>query len=136
MRFPEMIQARISAVRREKNRQMGGRICSMDIERHRKGATAMKRTMLPVLFSLIPLAGCADMSASQQRMLSGTTGGTAAGAAVGAIAGNAGLGAAIGAGTGLVGSYIYDKHKQSEQRAYEQGFQQGRQQQPQPQTHP
>jgi hypothetical protein len=93
---------------------------------------AMKHTIVPGLFVLVALAGCADMSPSQQRMLSGTVGTTAAGAAIGAIAGNAGLGAAIGAGAGLAGSYLYDKHKQSQQRAYEQGYQQGSQQRPYP----
>ncbi|MGX2038720.1 YMGG-like glycine zipper-containing protein [Methylocaldum sp. MU1018] len=90
----------------------------------------MKSPILFVLLSAAWLSGCAGMSSSQQRMLSGTAGSTAAGAAIGAIAGNAGLGAAIGAGAGLVGSYLYDQHKQAEDRAYRQGYQQGRQQPP------
>lgn len=45
----------------------------------------------------IGLAGCAGMTTSQQRTLSGTTMGAAGGAVIGAIAGNAGLGAGIGA---------------------------------------
>jgi len=90
----------------------------------------MKSRIVSGLLGAALLSGCAGMSPSEQRMLSGTVGTTGAGAAIGAIAGNAGLGAAIGAGAGLVGSYLYDQHKQSEERAYRQGYQQGRQQQP------
>ncbi|CAL1241916.1 YMGG-like glycine zipper-containing protein [Candidatus Methylocalor cossyra] len=90
----------------------------------------MKRRIgLSIGLALI-ISGCANMTPTQQRVLSGTAGTTAAGAAIGAIAGNAGMGAAIGAGAGLVGSYLYDRHKQAEQRAYQQGYQQGRQQPP------
>lgn len=88
----------------------------------------MKSRIFLSLLGAALLSGCAGMSPSEQRMLSGTTGSAAAGAAIGAIAGNAGLGAAIGAGTGLVGSYLYDQYKQAEERAYRQGYQQGRQQ--------
>ncbi len=69
------------------------------------------------------LIGCAGMSDTQQRALTGTAGGAAGGAVIGAIAGNAGLGAAIGAGTGLAGGLLYDYHKRSEQRAYDAGRQ-------------
>ena len=51
----------------------------------------------------IGLAGCAGMTSSQQRMMSGTGMGAAGGAVIGAMAGNAGLGAGIGAATGLLG---------------------------------
>lgn len=86
------------------------------------------RVLLSALVA-VSMSGCANMTPTQQRMLSGTAGTTAAGAAIGAIAGNAGMGAAIGAGAGLVGSYLYDQHKRAEQRAYDQGYQQGHQRQ-------
>ena len=54
------------------------------------------------------LTGCASMSSTQQRTLSG--------AAIGAAGG-----ALIGAGVGAASGYLYDQHKQSQQRAYEQG---------------
>ncbi|MDQ2101164.1 glycine zipper family protein [Azospirillum isscasi] len=75
----------------------------------------------------VPLAGCSDMSPTQQRALTGTTGGAAGGAIIGAIAGNAGMGAAIGAATGLAGGLVYDYHKRSEQSAYQRGVQAGQQ---------
>ncbi|MBP2311276.1 glycine zipper family protein [Azospirillum soli] len=77
----------------------------------------------------LPLAACSDMSATQQRALTGTTGGAAGGALIGAIAGNAGMGAAIGAGAGLAGGLLYDYHKKTEASAYERGVQQGSQSQ-------
>ena len=75
----------------------------------------------------VPLAGCADLSPTQQRALTGTTGGAAGGAIIGAIAGNAGMGAAIGAATGLAGGLVYDYHKRTEQSAYQRGVQAGQQ---------
>jgi uncharacterized membrane protein len=75
---------------------------------------------------LIGFAGCGDMTATQQRTLTGTVGGSAGGAIIGAMAGNAGMGALIGAGVGAAGGYLYDHHKQTEQRAYQQGVQAGR----------
>jgi osmotically inducible lipoprotein OsmB len=79
------------------------------------------------LLSAIALSGCADMSATQQRTLTGSMGGAAGGALIGAIAGNAGVGALIGAGAGAAGGYLYDRSKQNEQRAYQSGYQQGQQ---------
>ncbi|MFL5255586.1 MAG: glycine zipper family protein, partial [Rhodopila sp.] len=74
------------------------------------------------LVTLGMLGGCSDMSATQQRALTGTVGGSATGAVIGAIAGNAGLGAAIGAGAGFGGGLVYDKVKKDEQAAYQQGY--------------
>src|SRR3546814_10884982 len=70
-------------------------------------------------------AGCADMTSTQQRTLSGTAMGAAGGTLVGAIAGNAGMGALIGAGAGAVGGYDWDQHKQAEERAYSRGVEAG-----------
>ncbi|CAO3424798.1 glycine zipper family protein [Azospirillum doebereinerae] len=72
-----------------------------------------------------PLTACSDMTATQQRALSGTAGGAAGGALIGAIAGNAGMGAAIGAGAGLAGGLLYDYHKKTEASAYREGVQEG-----------
>jgi uncharacterized membrane protein len=73
----------------------------------------------------LALAACSDMSATQQRALTGTTGGAAGGALIGAIAGNAAMGAAIGAGAGLAGGMLYDYHKKGEESAYQRGLQEG-----------
>lgn len=79
---------------------------------------------LALAFSF-PLAACSDMSPTQQRALTGTTGGAAGGALIGAIAGNAGMGAAIGAGAGLAGGLLFDYHKRTEEQAYQRGVQAG-----------
>lgn len=67
------------------------------------------------------LAGCADMSQTQQRTVTGAAGGAAAGGIIGAIAGNAGMGAAIGAGIGGTGGFLLGRHNESVDRAYQQG---------------
>lgn len=72
------------------------------------------------------LSGCAGMSETEQRAMTGTAGGAAGGALIGAMAGNAGLGAAAGAGAGLIGGMVFDYHKKTEERAYQQGVQSGR----------
>lgn len=72
------------------------------------------------------LTGCANMSPTQQRTLSGAGIGAAGGTVIGAIAGDAGLGAVIGAGVGAASGYLYDQHKQAEQRSYDQGYAAGR----------
>jgi osmotically inducible lipoprotein OsmB len=73
----------------------------------------------------LALVGCADMTSTQQRTLSGAAIGATGGAVVGAIAGNAGVGALVGAGAGAMGGYVWDQHKQAEERAYQQGVQAG-----------
>jgi hypothetical protein len=86
----------------------------------------MMRSGVLVIVVVIWLSGCAGMSDTQQRTLTGGAGGAAGGALIGALAGNAGLGAAIGGAAGLAGGYIWDQHKQTEQRAYQQGVAAGR----------
>jgi hypothetical protein len=86
----------------------------------------MRTKGLTAVVLAVALAGCAGMTDTEQRLVTGTAGGTAAGAAIGAIAGNAALGAGIGAGVGLAGSYLWDRHRQAEQRAFEEGVATGR----------
>ena len=83
----------------------------------------MKRmsTMSGVIALGAMLAGCADMTQTQQRALTGTFGGAAAGGLIGAAAGNAGMGAAIGAGLGGTGGFLLGRHNESVDRAYQQG---------------
>lgn len=86
----------------------------------------MKRLIISLLtVCVISLAGCAGMTDTQQRTVTGGLGGAGAGALIGAIAGNAGMGAAIGAGVGTVGGFLFGKHKEAEQRAYQQGRRDG-----------
>jgi osmotically inducible lipoprotein OsmB len=70
------------------------------------------KKLTPVLFAgLIALSGCANMSNTEQRTLSGAGIGAVGGAAIGAIAGDAGTGALIGTAVGAAGGYLYDQGK-------------------------
>lgn len=60
------------------------------------------------------LVGCANMSSTEQRSLSGAAIGTAAGALIGELATGQPLhGAAIGAAAGALGGWLYDHHEKS-----------------------
>ncbi|MCW5700062.1 MAG: hypothetical protein KIT00_09490 [Rhodospirillales bacterium] len=85
----------------------------------------MKKVMAVALISAPLLAGCAGMSDTQQRTLTGGAGGAAGGAIIGALAGNAAMGAAIGGVAGVAGGYLFDQHKKSEESAYRKGYQDG-----------
>jgi len=65
----------------------------------------MHKTMVSLGVAAILLTGCAGMTDTQQRTLSG--------AAIGAIAGEAGWGAVIGAGVGAAGGYMYDRNQRA-----------------------
>jgi uncharacterized membrane protein len=94
----------------------------------------MKTKISLAVGAALLVCGCADMSTTQQRTLSGAAIGTVGGAAVGAIAGNAGLGAVIGAGAGAAGGYIWDQHKQAEEQSeaasYQRGYAEGQARRP------
>jgi len=92
-----------------------------------EGSLEVKRSILAiVVVGALATAGCANMSQTQQRTVTGGAGGAAAGAIIGAIAGNAGLGAAIGGAVGAGGGFLYGKSKEAESKAYQQGVQAGR----------
>ena len=74
-----------------------------------------------IIAVLAMLGGCADMSQTQQRTITGAAGGAAAGGIIGAIAGNAGMGAAIGAGLGGTGGFLLGRRNEAVNAAYEQG---------------
>jgi hypothetical protein len=80
---------------------------------------------VPLLAGMLATSGCANMSQTEQRTLSGAAIGTGVGAVVGAATGEWGW-AAGGAAIGAAGGYLYDQQKQKEQRAYEQGVQAGK----------
>ena len=61
----------------------------------------MKKNLIVVLLVVsLALGGCAGMSDTEQRTLSGAAIGTAAGGVVGGIAGHTGIGLAVGAVAG------------------------------------
>ncbi|MHC1727880.1 MAG: YMGG-like glycine zipper-containing protein [Syntrophobacteraceae bacterium] len=67
------------------------------------------KNILAVLAVVFLLAGCAGMSSTEQRMLSGGAIGAGAGAAIGAMTGGSpAMGAAIGGAAGVVGGAIVD----------------------------
>ena len=72
-------------------------------------------------------SGCANMTDTQQRTLSGAGIGVAAGTAIGALSGSAGWGAAIGAGVGAAGGYLYDQDQKAKEQAYRRGYSAGQQ---------
>ena len=55
------------------------------------------------------LCGCAGMSNTEQRVLSGGTIGASSGLLLGGLPG-----AVVGGGAGALGGYFYDKHQESE----------------------
>ena len=86
----------------------------------------MKKIAIVVFTALfINVTGCADMSATQQRTVTGGLGGAAAGAAIGAIAGNAGMGALIGGAAGSTGGFLSGRSRDAQDRAFQEGLRQG-----------
>lgn len=86
-----------------------------------------KIAVVLVLVISLAFAGCAGMTDTQQRTLSGAAIGTAGGAAIGAMSGNAGWGAAIGAAAGAGGGYLYDRNQKAKEDAYRKGYEEGKQ---------
>ena len=85
------------------------------------------RKIAIALALLLPVVGCADLTPTQQRAMTGTGIGAAGGAVIGAMAGNAGMGARAGAGAGLIGGLVVDQVKRNEAAAYQRGVNSGRQ---------
>ncbi len=79
------------------------------------GSKEKLRRRMPVLLVAASLlfAGCAGMSNTEQRVLSGGAIGASGGAILGAIGGSAALGAAAGGGAGLLGGFVYDQYQKS-----------------------
>jgi osmotically inducible lipoprotein OsmB len=91
----------------------------------------MRRSAIAIILVLsLALVGCAGMSDTEQRTLSGGANGAGAGAVVGAGAGHTLWGAAIGAAAGAAGGYLYDQNQKAKQAEYEKGYKAGQQSQP------
>lgn len=76
----------------------------------------MHKFMALALIVAIFMGGCAGMSYTEQRVLSGGAIGAASGAIIGGAAGAPGTGAAIGAGAGALGGYLIDRYEKSQGR--------------------
>ncbi|MCL4183734.1 MAG: OmpA family protein [Burkholderiaceae bacterium] len=88
---------------------------------------ATKNKLLVVALAATALAGCANMTETQQRTAVGTGVGAAAGAALGSIFGGSGgatrTGAVLGAAAGGIGTYVWSKRMEDQKRAMEQATQ-------------
>ena len=69
----------------------------------------MKKMIILLLVAALFLGGCANMSNTQQRVLSGGAIGASSGALIGWAAGSPAAGAAIGGGAGMLGGFLYDQ---------------------------
>jgi osmotically inducible lipoprotein OsmB len=86
----------------------------------------MKEFSIVILLIIsLALSGCAGMSDTEQRTLSGAAIGTAAGGIIGAIAGHTGIGLAAGALVGAGSGYLYDHHEKAQKKAHDQAYEQG-----------
>ena len=86
-----------------------------------------KLSIVMILIFGLTLFGCAGMSDTQQRTLSGSAIGAGAGAVAGAIGGNTALGIGIGAAAGAAGGYLYDRNQKSKEAEYQRGYEAGAQ---------
>ena len=71
----------------------------------------MKKVIILLVIAALFLGGCSNMSATQQRVLSGGAIGASSGALIGWAAGSPAAGAAIGGGAGMLGGLIYDQYQ-------------------------
>jgi osmotically inducible lipoprotein OsmB len=92
----------------------------------------MRLMLVGLVVGIVALGGCAGMSETEQRTLTGGAAGAAAGAGIGALAGNAGLGAAIGGGAGLASGFLVGRHHEATQAAYQRGVADGMRKSQQP----
>jgi osmotically inducible lipoprotein OsmB len=76
-----------------------------------KGEDAMKKVVILLVVVTLFLGGCSNMSATQQRVLSGGAIGASSGALIGWAAGSPAAGAAIGGGAGMLGGFLYDRYE-------------------------
>ena len=71
----------------------------------------MKKVIILLVVAALFLGGCANMSNTQQRILSGGAIGASSGALIGWAAGSPAAGAAIGGGAGMLGGLLYDQYE-------------------------
>ncbi len=86
-----------------------------------------KLSILLILIICLTVFGCAGMSNTEQRTLSGGAIGTGAGAIVGPTPPPPPPPPPPGAAAGAAGGYLYDHHEKAKQAEYEKGYQAGQQ---------
>ncbi|MFO1300585.1 MAG: OmpA family protein [Burkholderiaceae bacterium] len=83
-----------------------------------------KKTFLAVVVASTALAGCANMTETQQRTAVGTGVGAVVGAALGSAVGGSGgatrTGAVLGAAAGGIGTYVWSRRMEEQKKAMEQ----------------
>jgi len=83
------------------------RVPNLKGNRSKAMKTIRYATAVVIILATLTMAGCAGMSETQQRTMSGAIIGAGAGAGIAAIAGgNAGVGAAVGGAAGALTGYI------------------------------
>ncbi len=73
----------------------------------------MKKALILAVVLALALGGCAGMSPTEQRVLSGGAIGASTGTVIGWAAGSPAAGAAIGGGAGLLGGFLYDQYQKT-----------------------
>ncbi len=85
---------------------------------------ATKKTFLACIVASTALAGCANMTETQQRTAVGTGVGAVVGAALGSAVGGSGgatrTGAVLGAAAGGIGTYVWSRRMEEQKRTMEQ----------------
>ena len=71
----------------------------------------MKQAAIVIMVAAFWVGGCAGLSTTQQRTLSGGAIGASSGALIGWAAGSPAAGAAIGGGAGMLGGLLYDQYE-------------------------
>ncbi len=75
----------------------------------------MKKALAIMVVALV-FSGCAGMSPTEQRVLSGGAIGASGGTLIGWAAGSPAIGAAVGGGVGMLGGLAYDQYQKSQGR--------------------
>lgn len=89
------------------------------------------KKIIAITAAIVAIAGCSNMSNTEQRTLSGAGIGAAAGAVGTAIFhGNPIWGAVGGAAVGAASGYVYDAYKKNQASEYNAGYKAGKTNQP------
>lgn len=71
----------------------------------------MQKAVIVAVVCALVLSGCAGMTYTEQRVLSGGALGASSGALIGWAAGSPAVGAAVGGVAGMAGGFVYDRYE-------------------------